>query len=236
VFIKNRSGIHLRFIKVFDLIAQISKKDRIVETMKKALLVGKLSPGEQIVENKVARQLGVGTPLVREALIELEHQGFVQKFPYKGTYVTKLSREDIEQIYNLRIELEPPAVEWAKAKALPADIEALLDMVAHMERGAYEMNFDLFYEYDLALHRKIWELSGNRYLFEVLERLVVPLFAFFVMRTPRVRETYIESASTHKNILNAMLTKDGPELRQFTREAMVGFKDDWLTTFGSELE
>jgi DNA-binding GntR family transcriptional regulator len=221
---------------VFDLIEPISKKDRIVETMKKALLTGRLSPGEQIVENKVARQLGVGTPLVREALIELEHQGFVQKFPYKGTYVTKLTRADIEQIYNLRIELEPIAVEWARAKATAADFEALLVMAGHMERGAGEMNFDHFYEYDLALHRKIWELSGNRYLFEALERLVVPLFAFFVMRTPRVRETYIESAEAHKSIIDAMLTKDGPELREFTKAAMISFKNDWLTTFGSELE
>src|SRR5499426_4694891 len=108
-------------VKVFDQIEPISKKDRIVETMKKALLVGKLSPGEQIVESKVARELGVGTPLVREALIELEHRGFVQKFPYKGTYVTRLSRDDIEEIYNLRIELEPLAVEWAQAKAGPSD-------------------------------------------------------------------------------------------------------------------
>ncbi len=223
-------------VPVFDLIEPISKKDRIVETMKKALLTGKLSPGEQIIESKVARQLGVGTPLVREALIELEHQGFVQKFPYKGTYVTKLSREDIEQIYNLRIELEPIAIEWAKSKAKPADIEALLVMARHMEEGADDLNFDHFYEYDLALHRKIWELSGNRYLFEVLERLVVPLFAFFVMRTPRVRETYIESAEAHKSIIEAMLTRDGPELRAVMREAMINFKNDWLTTFGSELE
>jgi DNA-binding GntR family transcriptional regulator len=223
-------------VNVFDLIEPISKKDRIVETMKKALLTGKLSPGEQIVESKVARQLGVGTPLVREALIELEHQGFVQKFPYKGTYVTRLSRQDIEQIYNLRIELEPIAVEWAQARAGPPDIEALLAIASHMRQGAAEMNFDHFYEYDLALHRKIWELAGNHYLFEVLERLVVPLFAFFVMRTPRVRETYVESAETHKRIIDAMLTKDGLELRSVAREAMISFKNDWLTTFGSELE
>jgi DNA-binding GntR family transcriptional regulator len=59
--------------------------------MKQAILTGKIEPGEAIVENKVAQDPGVGTPLVREALIELEHQGFVQRFPYRATYVTKLS-------------------------------------------------------------------------------------------------------------------------------------------------
>src|SRR5215510_4944709 len=223
-------------VKVFDQIEPISKKDRIIEMMKNALLTGKLSPGDQIVESKVARELGVGTPLVREALIELEHQGFVQKFPYKGTYVTRLSRNDIEEIYNLRIELEPLAVEWAQVKAGPSDIDALLAMAGHMKQGASDMNFDHFYEYDLALHRTIWELSGNHYLYEVLERLVVPLFAFFVMRTPRVRETYIKSAETHRSIIDAMLTKNGPELRSAVKEAVTSFKSDWLTTFGSELE
>jgi DNA-binding GntR family transcriptional regulator len=109
-------------------------------------------------------------------------------------------------------------------------------MAGHMKQGASEMNFDHFYEYDLALHRMIWELSGNHYLYEVLERLVVPLFAFFVMRTPRVRETYLESAEAHKSIIDAMSTRSGAELRALVKEKMISFKSDWLTTFASELE
>src|SRR5262245_28355939 len=222
--------------KVFDQIEPISKKDRIIETMKNALLTGKLSPDDQIVDSKVARALGLGTPLVRQVLVELEHQGFGQNCPYAGTYVTRLSRNDIEEIYNLRIELEPLAVEWAQMKAGPSDIDALLAMAGHMKQGASDMNFDHFYEYDLALHRTIWELSGNHYLYEVLERLVVPLFAFFVLRTPRVRETYLESAEAHKSIIDAMSTRSGPELRALVKEKMISFKSDWLTTFASELE
>ena len=64
---------------------------------------------EQIVEGKLAQQLGVGQGLIREALIELEHQGFVQRTPFAGTQVTELSIEDAQHIYELRIELEPLA-------------------------------------------------------------------------------------------------------------------------------
>jgi len=58
-----------------------------VASFKEAILSGVIQPGEAIVPSKVAQQLGAGVPLVREALIELEHQGYVQKVPYKGTTV-----------------------------------------------------------------------------------------------------------------------------------------------------
>jgi len=64
----------------------------VVASFKEAILSGIIQPGESIVESKVAQQLKAGIPLVREALIELEHQGYVQKIPYKGTTVTKLPR------------------------------------------------------------------------------------------------------------------------------------------------
>ena len=61
--------------------------------------------------DKIAQQLGAGVPLIREALIELEHQGFVQRTPYKGTTVTKLSPADVRRIFALRVELEAVAIE-----------------------------------------------------------------------------------------------------------------------------
>ncbi|MBX5480199.1 MAG: GntR family transcriptional regulator, partial [Pyrinomonas methylaliphatogenes] len=84
------------------LIQPISKKDQVVLAIKEAILSGAIAPGDQIVESRLAQQLGTGIPLVREALIELEHQGFVQKTPYKGTTVTKLGPSEIRQIFELR--------------------------------------------------------------------------------------------------------------------------------------
>jgi DNA-binding GntR family transcriptional regulator len=53
-------------------------------------------------------------------------------------------------------------------------------------------------ENDLDFHRKIWEVSGNKYLAESLERIVVPLFAFFVMKNRRERKSYFASAAKHE--------------------------------------
>ncbi|MCI0665694.1 MAG: GntR family transcriptional regulator [Acidobacteria bacterium] len=215
--------------RVLQHIKPISKKDQVIEMIKGAMLSGKMEPGEPIVENRVAHDLGVGTPLVREALIELEHQGFVQKFPYKGTYVTKFSPHDIENIFNLRIELESIALQWAKKNATPDDIEALRNLAHGMREGADEMKLDRFYENDIAFHRKLWEISGNPYLVDTLERLVVPLFAFFLMRNDRDRENYLESAHDHLHFIESLPALDGAELRKVINESMSRWKDEMLS-------
>ena len=125
-------------------------------SFKEAILSGIIQPGEAIVESKIAQQLGAGIPLIREALIELEHQGYVQKVPYKGTTVTKLERREVEKIFRLRTELESLAVEWAKENVTPEDIEYLRGVTVKMKAAAQTLDLDQFYQNDLAFHRKLW--------------------------------------------------------------------------------
>ena len=159
------------------LIQPISKKDQVVSAIKQAILSGAIEPGDQIVESRIAQQLGSGIPLVREALIELEHHGFVQKTPYKGTTVTKLGPKEIQEIFQLRVELEALAIGWAKDNVTPPDIKELQNLINKMEASAAALDLGQFYESDLDFHRKLWDMSGNSYLANVLERMVVPLFA-----------------------------------------------------------
>jgi DNA-binding GntR family transcriptional regulator len=182
---------------MLELIQPISKRDQVIRAVKEAILSGTIQPGASIVETKVAQQLGAGVPLIREALIELEHQGFVQRTPYKGTTVTKLNPTDIKRIFRLRVELEALAIEWAKENVTAEALENLRQTIRNMEQAAKDMDLTLFYEADLAFHRKIWNLSDNPYLADALERVVVPLFAFFLMKTSRRRNSYVESASMH---------------------------------------
>jgi DNA-binding GntR family transcriptional regulator len=87
--------------KALKLIQTVSKRDQVAASFKEAILSGIIQPGDAIVESKVAQQLGAGIPLAREALIGLEHQGYVQKVPYKGTTVTRLEQRDVEKIFRL---------------------------------------------------------------------------------------------------------------------------------------
>ena len=213
---------------MLELIQPISKRDQVVRAMKEAILTGTIEPGASIVESRIAQQLGAGVPLIREALIELEHQGFVQRTPYKGTTVTKLSPTDVRRIFALRVELEAIAIEWAKHNATESDIDSLRQEIAKMETAAQVLDLPQFYDGDLAFHRKIWSLSGNPYLVDALERLVVPLFAFFVMKTSRQQTSYVDSACMHKKIVDAIPSKTAVELRELFRESLVNWKDDMV--------
>lgn len=206
-------------------IKAITKKDQIVTVIKNAILAGKLESGEPIIENRLARQLDVGTPLVREALIELEHDGFVQKIPFKGTIVTKLGRDDVANIFRLRAELEALAVEWAREYVTDSDIAELKLLNERMKLGAQALNLSQFYENDLAFHRKIWELAGNSYLTDALEKVVVPLFAFFVMKNTREQVNYIESAEKHAEIIESLQNKKGKPLRQMMKNSVEYWRD-----------
>src|SRR5262245_11604090 len=118
--------------KALKLIQPVSKRDQVVTSFKEVILREVIQPGDAIVENKGAEQLGAGIPLIREALIELEHQGYVQKVPYKGTTVTKLERREVEKIFRLRTELESLAIEWARENVTPEDIERLRGVTVKM--------------------------------------------------------------------------------------------------------
>jgi DNA-binding GntR family transcriptional regulator len=211
--------------KALKLIRPVLKRDQVVASFKEAILSGTIQPGESIVESKVAQQLGAGIPLVREALIELEHQGYVQKIPHKGTTVTKLVRGDVEKIFRLRVEMESLAIEWAKENVTPEDIEDLRSITVKMKEGAQAHDLDQFYQNDLAFHRKLWEMSGNEYLVECLERIVAPLFAFFLMKDRRERESYLFSAAQHEKIVEALPKLGGAKLRALMRDSI----SDWRT-------
>ena len=76
-----------------------TKKDRVSDVIREAIVSGKLRPGERIVEMQVSKDLGVGNTAVREALFDLESKGFVTRVANKGTFVTQLTIEDVEQIF-----------------------------------------------------------------------------------------------------------------------------------------
>jgi DNA-binding GntR family transcriptional regulator len=221
---------------MLELIQPISKRDQVVKAVKEAILAGTIEPGASIVETRIAQQLGAGVPLVREALIELEHQGFVERVPYKGTTVTKLEPEDVKRIFSLRVELEALAIQWAKENVAGPDLEYLRERIRNMEKAARAVDLDQFYENDLAFHRKIWLLSDNPYLVDALERIVTPLFAFFLMKTSRQRESYVDSAAVHGRIVEAIPTSSALELREMMKESLSDWKDGMLTLLFPETE
>jgi len=180
-------------------------KDQVAELIRDAILSGRLDPGDRIVEMKLASDLGVGTTAVREALFELGSQGFVSRITNKGTFVTILTPDDVEQIQRVRRSLEGLAVELAQKRATELDFEILDSFLSEMRNAARMSDVLCFYRSDLEFHRAIWRISGNRFLAKSLDLLVAPLFAFFIMRTQAgSEEELLLSVDRHTDIVRAM--------------------------------
>jgi len=191
---------------VFQRLEPISKKTRVVASMKEAIASGLIQPGQTIVEAKVAQELGVGQGLIREALIELEHQGFIRRTPFSGTEVVRISPDDAQQIFEIRCVLEPLAVSFAGPRVSEPQIEELKQLAENAKAAANDRDLDRFFESHLAFRRKIWEFSGNRYLQQALERAVVPLYALYFIRRSHKREgifTTVTDCIAHQDAIIA---------------------------------
>ena len=113
---------------VFQEIEALPLTDRVAAALRDAFFSGKLKPGDAIIERHLAKEMKVGTPVVREALISLQGQGFVRRVTNTGTYVTKFDAQEVRQLYILRIELEALAFEWARPRITSRDLAALREL------------------------------------------------------------------------------------------------------------
>ena len=213
----------------FQKIEPVSKKARIVASLREAMVSGEIKSGEQIVEGKIAQQLGVGQGVIREALIELEHQGFVQRVPFAGTQVTELTLEDAQQIYDVRIELEPLAFFLAGQNAQTQNIADLKEMAGKSSSASKAGDLNAFFENHLAFRREIWALSKNRYLEQILERAVVPLYGLFVIRQSYnlegIFQTTVDCTDHQDKILAAYEQKNFEEAREIARSFLISMKE-----------
>jgi len=214
---------------VFEKLQPISKKVRVVAAMKKAIVSGSFRSGDQLVEVKLAQQFGVGQTLVREALIELEHQGFVQRLPFARTQVTTLSNEDARNILDVRIQLEPHAFGLAASRVTT---EQISDLWKRLDAARDELSagrLELVFEQHLAYRRQVWELAGNRFLTDTLERLVAPLYALYLMRADLNREGLVETVRVgiagQEETLRAFENGDAKAAARLTRQFLQEMKD-----------
>lgn len=189
--------------------------------LRDAIIAGTLKPGDRLVEQKLAADLGIGQPTLREALKELEFQGFVRKLTNKGTYVTQLGREDIRKILEVRVALESVAVGQAAARWTAEAEHELAGTVTDMETAARSLNLQSFHESDLAFHRRIWQLAGNEYLEATLERIVFSLFVFALLAQEQPQ--FLAAVEQHREILRGLQTRSSSEARRIFLDVTLAF-------------
>ncbi len=180
-------------------------RDEIIEALQQAIILGERQPGEPLVERELAEQFGVSSIPVREALQELENRGLVVKRPNYSCCVIALTPDELNQMFELRALLEPPVMAWAAERMTQKEATGLQPLLEEMRRAAAQNDFAQFFFHDLRLHRRIWELSRNRIAAQALERAVLPLFAFGLMRDHRAEELNLNrEVEKHERMLTAL--------------------------------
>jgi DNA-binding GntR family transcriptional regulator len=212
---------------------KVSISDQIAEVLRNLIISGELNPGDRIVESRVAKQLSVGQPTVREALVTLEHQGLVVRKTNQGCIVTILTREEISQILKVRGELEVLAVELAAEFATTADITELLEITRAMKAAGDEKDVNGFFSHDFRFHERLWKASGNIFLPRLLSQLMLPLLAFLFIRNLR-HNSHInmsESAEAHAELAKVILLRDKVKARTVAEQKFKMFSDQHLNLY-----
>jgi len=213
----------------FREIEPVPLTDRVINALKDAFFSGQLRPGDAIVERELARQMKVGTPVVREALISLQGQGFVRRVANTGTFVTQFDVQEVRQLYDLRVELETLALQWARQRVTPQDLSELRTLVDSVVQAGEGADRRKFLEIDYSFHRRCWALSGNTYLADTLDRLMAPLFAFVVMASGAPMTASM--GREHYTLIDSLEKLEEPEFSTVVRKTMQGFAARWLAAF-----
>jgi DNA-binding GntR family transcriptional regulator len=193
-----------------------SRADLVAESIRTAILAGRIRPGDTLVERRLAAELGVSKTPVREALIMLAAGGLVVLTPSRGTSVRLLDADDLRKIQEVRLLLEPWAVaamtrlggDIGPAKAALARSAAHLDTVDHGELSVANRDF----------HRALYAGCGNEFVIASLDsvRDLAALAAVSLLwpHWPTWREEHVE----HERILKAVEAGDADSAQRLTRQ------------------
>lgn len=111
-----------------------SRQEAVAATLRGGILRGRITAGARLDIDEIAARHGVSRTPVRDALKQLETEGLVRVLPHRGVVVTRLSAEDVRELFAIRIALERLAVAQAAANISDAELEGLRRMLRRMDR------------------------------------------------------------------------------------------------------
>ena len=189
----------------------------VLQQITDAIVSGRLHPGDKLVEARLARQLGVSRGPVREAIRRLEQMGLVEKIPYRGAFVSRLTQSDIEELHNMRELLEGLAARLLAERRDPKAIARLQAILDDMRQAATSGDPSKIIALDADFHDVLIELSGHKLLREVWMIVSGRLRRFLVLRRHRLYGTLEEAVQLHESIVRAIAAGDAEQAEAKTR-------------------
>jgi DNA-binding GntR family transcriptional regulator len=202
-------------------------KDAVYLQLRQEIVASELPPGWVLREAELAARFGVSKTPLREALVRLEKDGFVQIAPYRSAVVAGYSREDLREIYELRELLEGLCAREAAASIATDDLAALTrvvrDSAAALEAEDSERLATLLDEFDIVLYAQ----SKNGRISAILNNIRdhVTRIGRLTVAIPGRMET---SVREHQAIYDAVVQRDSARAETLMRQHILSVMADQL--------
>ncbi len=176
--------------------------DKVLSIVREWILSGRVKPGERLIESSIAQQLQISRAPLREALWKLAHQGLVVIEPHKGAYVTKLTVQDIHEIFELRVVLETHAAKSARRHMTPEAESQLERATVELEGAASFADMAAFTMADVKFHQTLADLSRNKHFIDVLNDVSTRFFGYELIQDMQKadRFRFDEMAKIHRRM------------------------------------
>lgn len=183
---------------------------KLVDFLGTRILEGEMPPGTKLTEASLAEELGVSRAPLREALLKLEERQLIERVPYSGMRVAKLSQADILQMYEIREVLEGLACRKAAARISAEEIARLKDYLDASEArlagpgAADSRSLSAIGDF----HDEIARIGGNEQLRKMLGREVWKFLRVNYQLRSRSQERLTEAVIEHRRIIEALEARD----------------------------
>jgi len=202
----------------FTPIETTTRSQNVFDHIKDAIFKGKLQPGEPLKELQLAREFQLSQATIREALIQLEKIGLVVRIPHKGTSIIKLTEKEITEHLMVRFHLEELSLLLAAQNMTEDDYEELNNLASEITEAVDEKSFFSLIKADLRFHRFIWKKSDNQVLYNMLDQITVPLFAYLSLEHHKMDDDISRTVMSHEKFISVLKSKSVNKIQKLIRE------------------
>lgn len=180
---------------------------QVIEILRTAIISGRFEPGDRLIESALSAQLGTSRGPVREALRQLENEGLVMSFPYRGAVVVGVSDEEVHEVLiPIRLTLERYSFAQALEKLTEDDFAELGKQIWLLEQAGKANDLLKLAEADLGFHEIVITASGQLHTVQIW-RTIWPRIRAYFYRYESFR-SFEQTVEEHRVLLAALQTRD----------------------------
>jgi DNA-binding GntR family transcriptional regulator len=175
-------------------------------------------------ERQLAREFGISRTPVREAMAQLEREGFVRSVPRRGIYVVRKTKAEVIEMITAWAALESMAARLITVHAGEEEIATLRRMFATFENGTLHAKLDEYSEVNIEFHQTIIRMSRNEVLIRLAENLLAQM-RMIRMKTIGEKDRADRSIRDHLNIIEALEARATERAEDLVRDHALGLAE-----------